>query len=78
MLGIELYEKTVKLTYNSLEELANEIKNIMKPTIQVARVSVQRAVELLGLSPLSVQGALINKALTIEGAWENEGSSCYT
>lgn len=44
----------------------------------VARVSVQRAAELLGLSVLSVQGALINKALPIGGAWKNENSSCYT
>lgn len=44
----------------------------------VARVSVQRAADLLGLSVLSVQGALINKALPIGGAWKNENSSCYT
>lgn len=47
-------------------------------TTYVARVSVQRAAELLGLSVLSVQGALINKALPIGGAWKNEGSTCYT
>lgn len=46
--------------------------------IQVARVPVSRAAELLGLSPLSVQGALISKALPIGGAWKNEGSTCYT
>lgn len=50
----------------------------MKPTTYVARVSVQRAAELLGLSVISVQGALINKALPIGGAWKNETSSCYT
>jgi hypothetical protein len=44
----------------------------------VARVPVQKASELLGLSVLSVQGALIHKALPIGGAWKNEGSSCYT
>ena len=49
----------------------------MKETY-VARVSVQRAAELLGLSALSVQGALINKALPIGGAWKNENSGCYT
>ncbi len=49
----------------------------MKETY-VARVSVQRAAELLGLSVLSVQGALINKALPIGGTWKNEGGSCYT
>jgi hypothetical protein len=46
--------------------------------IFVARVSVQRAAELLGLSVVSVQGALINKALPIGGAWKNENSTCYT
>lgn len=44
----------------------------------VSRVPVQIAAELLGLSALSVQGALIHKALPIGGAWKNEGSSCYT
>lgn len=42
------------------------------------RVSVKRAAELLGLSPLSVKGALINNALPIGGAWKNENSECYT
>ena len=42
------------------------------------RVSVPRAAELLNLSPLSVQGALIHNALPIGGAWKNEGSSTYT
>jgi hypothetical protein len=50
----------------------------MAKTIYVSRVSVQIAAELLGLSVLSVQGALISKALPIGGAWKNEGSSCYT
>lgn len=50
----------------------------MKKTIYVSRVSVQTAAKLLGLSPLSVQGALINKALPIGGAWKNPDSSCYT
>jgi hypothetical protein len=49
----------------------------MKETY-VARVSLKRAAELLGLSILSVQGALINKALPIGGAWKNENSTCYT
>jgi hypothetical protein len=49
----------------------------MKETL-VARVPVQRAAELLGLSVVSVQGALINKALPIGGAWKNENSTCYT
>lgn len=46
--------------------------------VYISRVSVQKAAELLGLSVLSVQGALIEKALPIGGAWKNEGSSCYT
>lgn len=51
----------------------------MKPKTQyVARVSVKRAAELLGLSPLSVQGALIDRALPIGGAWKNENSTTYT
>jgi hypothetical protein len=51
----------------------------MKPKIiQCDRVPVNIAAELLGLSPLSVQGALVNKALPIGGAWKNEGSTCYT
>ncbi|HCL03110.1 MAG TPA: hypothetical protein DHW61_12005 [Lachnoclostridium phytofermentans] len=44
----------------------------------VSRVPVAIAAELLGLSILSVQGALINNALPIGGAWKNEKSSCYT
>lgn len=44
----------------------------------VSRVPVNIAAELLGLSVLSVQGALINNALPIGGAWKNENSSCYT
>lgn len=47
-------------------------------TIEVARVPVNVAAELLGLSPLSLQGALVNKALPVGGAWKNENSSCYT
>jgi hypothetical protein len=46
--------------------------------ILVSRVPVNIAGELLGLSALSVQGALINKALPIGGAWKNDNSSCYT
>jgi len=46
--------------------------------IQVARVPVSVAAKLLGLSVLSVQGALISKALPIGGAWKNENSTCYT
>jgi len=42
------------------------------------RVSVKAAAEILGMSVLSVQGALIHKALPIGGAWKNEGSECYT
>jgi len=49
----------------------------MKMT-QTARVPVNIASELLGLSIVSVQGALINKALPIGGAWKNENSTCYT
>ncbi len=47
-------------------------------TIQTCRVPVKIAAELLGLSVLSVQGALTCKALPIGGAWKNEGSTCYT
>jgi hypothetical protein len=47
-------------------------------TTQIARVPVNVAAELLGLSTLSVQGALINHALPIGGAWKNENSTCYT
>ncbi len=50
----------------------------MLKTIYVSRVPVQKAAKLLGLSALSVQGALIEKALPIGGAWKNEGSSYYT
>lgn len=46
--------------------------------IQAARVPLHIAAELLGLSVLSVQGALINKALPIGGAWKNPDSTCYT
>lgn len=49
----------------------------MKETY-VARVSLKRAAELLGLSILSVQRALINKALPYRRAWKNENSTCYT
>ncbi len=42
------------------------------------RVSVKRAAELLDMSVLSVQGALIHNALPIGGAWKNENSTCYT
>ena len=42
------------------------------------RVPVQVAAEILGMSALSVQGALIHQALPIGGAWKNEGSTCYT
>ena len=45
---------------------------------QGARVPVNVAAKLLGLSVTSVQGALIFKALPIGGAWKNEGSICYT
>ena len=47
-------------------------------TVQTCRVPVKIAAELLGLSVLSVQGALACKALPIGGAWKNEGSTCYT
>lgn len=47
-------------------------------TIQAARVPVNVAADLLGLSVLSVQGALVNKALPIGGAWKNQNSTCYT
>lgn len=51
----------------------------VKPkTHYVSRVSVRRAGELLGLAPLSVQGALVAGALPIGGAWKNENSSTYT
>ena len=46
--------------------------------IQISRVPVKVAAELLGLSILSVQGALVCKALPIGGARKNEGSTCYT
>lgn len=46
--------------------------------VQAARVPLNVAAELLGLSVLSVQGALINKALPIGGAWKNQDSTCYT
>lgn len=42
------------------------------------RVPVVRAAKLLGMSVLSVQGALIHNALPIGGAWKNEGSTTYT
>ena len=42
------------------------------------RVSVKRAAELLNMSIISVQGALIHEALPIGGAWKNNGSSTYT
>lgn len=42
------------------------------------RVPVPVAAEILGMSALSVQGALIHQALPIGGAWKNEGSTCYT
>lgn len=42
------------------------------------RVSIARAAKLLNMSPLSVKGALIHKALPIGGAWKNEDSTCYT
>lgn len=45
---------------------------------QVARVPVSIAANFLGLSVASVQGALVNKALPIGGAWKNENSTCYT
>ncbi len=45
---------------------------------KTGRVSVKRAAELLNMSPLSVKGALIHKALPIGGAWKNEESTCYT
>jgi hypothetical protein len=47
-------------------------------TIEVSRVPVNVAANLLGLSPLSLQGALINKALPIGGAWKNDNSTCFT
>jgi hypothetical protein len=46
--------------------------------LQVARVPVSIAANFLGLSVTSVQGALVNKALPIGGAWKNESSTCYT
>lgn len=48
----------------------------MKNTI--GRLSIERTAELLNMSPLSVQGALINQALDIGGAWKNVGSTTYT
>lgn len=48
----------------------------MKNTI--GRLSIERTAELLNMSPLSVQGALVNKALDIGGAWKNAGSTTYT
>ena len=42
-----------------------------------ARVPVEVAAKLLGISVLSMQGALIHKALPVGGAWKNDGSTCY-
>lgn len=50
----------------------------MKVTIINNRVDVRKASKLLGLSVLSLQGALINRALPLGGAWKNEGSDCFS
>ena len=42
------------------------------------RVPIEVAAKLLGLSILSVQGALQAHALDIGGAWKNTGSSTNT
>lgn len=44
----------------------------------VAKVSIKRASEILGISQLTVQCALRAGALPIGAAWKNEGSTCYT
>lgn len=44
---------------------------------RVERVPVLVAAKILGMSPLSVQGALIHRALPIGGAWKNDGSTTY-
>lgn len=46
--------------------------------VQTARVPVNVAAKLLGLSVASVQCSLVHKALPIGGAWKNENSTCYT
>lgn len=38
---------------------------------------VKVAAKILGMSELSVRGALIAKALPIGSAWKNPGSSCW-
>lgn len=42
------------------------------------RIAIQTAAKLLGLSVLSVQGALQAKALDIGGSWKNTGSTTNT
>ena len=42
------------------------------------RVNIKKASNLLGLSLISLQCALQQKALPIGSAWKNEGSDCFT
>ena len=45
--------------------------------VKTCKVSVEKAARILGISPLSVQCALREKALPIGCAWKNEGSSTW-
>ena len=50
----------------------------MSMNIIPERVPVEKAAKLLGLSVLSVQGALQAQALDIGGSWKNAGSTTNT
>ncbi len=50
----------------------------MSMNIIPERVPVEKAAKLLGLSVLSVQGALQAGALDIGGTWKNTGSTTNT
>lgn len=45
--------------------------------VEAKRVPVVVAAKILGLSPLSLQGALKHNAIPIGGAWKNDGKTTY-